>query len=338
MNCSVTGIAANSDDAITLALQEKPDLILMDICLDGKHDGIYTAQRIKQYLDVPIIYISGYADDKIIDRVKKTFPSTLLSKPLKFIDLKSSVLIALEKHKLSKELNSTNGNSEIRTDTDLIQNTEPKIMVLCEDEQIRMELLTLLKNDKFEVCVESKSFFDALEQIYQVKITTAIVFNDLYDQDTLFAIISSLKRSDKYINIFVISNHRNEEVESKLIANEVNGFLLLKDCKEYLNRAIIKVEQGELYYSPQILTKYILKQKLYNLKFSEANVSENGNSLSDREKEIISFIVKDYKNREIGKYLFLSEKTIKAALTTIYKKLNVKNRKKLKDYALKHVI
>jgi len=77
----VAGIAASGQEAILLAREKKPDLILMDINLEGTMDGITAAEHISLFLDSPIIYLTAYSDGETIRRAGLTSPFTYLTKP-----------------------------------------------------------------------------------------------------------------------------------------------------------------------------------------------------------------------------------------------------------------
>ncbi len=80
---TVCGIAPTGEKAIDMALKTKPTLILMDIKLDGDMDGIAAYERIKALLDTPVVYISVYAEQDMIDRALQSTPSGYLVKPFK---------------------------------------------------------------------------------------------------------------------------------------------------------------------------------------------------------------------------------------------------------------
>lgn len=88
----VTDIISSGEKAITVAAALKPDLILMDIRLSGKMDGIAAANEINQRIDVPIIYLTDHTDQSIVERAKMTAPAAYLPKPYRVKDL----LLALE--------------------------------------------------------------------------------------------------------------------------------------------------------------------------------------------------------------------------------------------------
>jgi len=91
---AIAGICPSGEEAIQLMLSAMPDLVLMDIELEGAMDGISTAQLIHQQYDVPIIYLSDYTDPKTIGRAKKTQPANYLTKPFNEADLVRAIDLA----------------------------------------------------------------------------------------------------------------------------------------------------------------------------------------------------------------------------------------------------
>lgn len=77
--------------AIEVAKKIQPDLILMDISLEGEIDGIEAMKRIREFSDVPVIYITGNSDPYHVQRAKETGYVDYLVKPIEFKDLKESI-------------------------------------------------------------------------------------------------------------------------------------------------------------------------------------------------------------------------------------------------------
>lgn len=83
--------------------KEKPDLVLMDIMLAGDMTGIEVSSRIKKEYDIPVVFLTAYADEKTISKAKVTEPYGYVIKPFKEIDLRTSIEMALYKFKKEKE-------------------------------------------------------------------------------------------------------------------------------------------------------------------------------------------------------------------------------------------
>ncbi|NOZ62183.1 MAG: PAS domain S-box protein [Calditrichaeota bacterium] len=101
---SVPEVISYGEQAIDKARKYVPDLILMDIQLRGSIDGIQAAEAIRQELDVPVIYLTAYADDNTLARAKITEPFGYVLKPFEERDLASTIEMALYKHQIDKKL------------------------------------------------------------------------------------------------------------------------------------------------------------------------------------------------------------------------------------------
>ncbi len=97
---TVSSLASTGKEAIQKAEEDKPDLVLTDIVLEGEMDGIEVAKQIYSCFDIPFIYLTAYADDKILERVKITEPFGYIVKPFTNEDLKIAIELALYKHKV----------------------------------------------------------------------------------------------------------------------------------------------------------------------------------------------------------------------------------------------
>ena len=103
MGYSVVGQAANAEDALRLAKDKRPDLILMDIHIQGDRDGIITAEEINARYGIPIIYLTAYSDDETIQRAAKTRPYGFLTKPFRKNEMYSTIEMALYKHRIIQQ-------------------------------------------------------------------------------------------------------------------------------------------------------------------------------------------------------------------------------------------
>ncbi len=100
----VAGYAATAEDAIKKAVELKPDLILMDIVLRGKKNGIDASYEIKEKMDIPVIFLTAYADIELIDKAKTIEPYAYIVKPFQERQLLASIEIALFKSQMEKKL------------------------------------------------------------------------------------------------------------------------------------------------------------------------------------------------------------------------------------------
>ena len=101
---SVPAIAFSGEQAIKKAGEIHPDLVLMDIKLKGGMDGTEAARQIRSRFDIPVVYLTAYADKDTLERAKITEPFGYILKPFKEIELYTTIQIALYKHKIERKL------------------------------------------------------------------------------------------------------------------------------------------------------------------------------------------------------------------------------------------
>ena len=97
-------MAASGEDAIEKARRLSPDLVLMDIVMPGKLNGVEAAKTIVNELDIPVIFITAYADDTIIEKAKQARPYGYILKPFNELELKGTVEIALFRKASEEEI------------------------------------------------------------------------------------------------------------------------------------------------------------------------------------------------------------------------------------------
>lgn len=101
---NVLAICSNGYDAILAVEEHKPHIVLMDIMLKGDMSGIEAAAQIKEKFNIPIIFLTAYADESTLNKAKVTEPYGYIIKPFKEIDLHTSIEMALYKHEKEKEI------------------------------------------------------------------------------------------------------------------------------------------------------------------------------------------------------------------------------------------
>jgi two-component system cell cycle sensor histidine kinase/response regulator CckA len=104
MGYQVVGVAHTGEEGLRLAEALSPDLVLMDIHLGDGMDGIETATRIRATQDLPIVFLTAYADESTLARAKAAAPYGYLVKPFQELSLRSTLEMALMRHSLEMEL------------------------------------------------------------------------------------------------------------------------------------------------------------------------------------------------------------------------------------------
>ncbi|MDL2124454.1 MAG: PAS domain S-box protein [Deltaproteobacteria bacterium] len=124
---SVIGIASSGEEAIKKAMEIHPDLVLMDIVLEGAMDGVEAAEHIRDHFDIPVVYLTAYSDDTTLQRAKITEPFGYILKPFQEKELYTTIEMALYKHTMQRKLKESEqwlattlksiGDAVIATDT-----------------------------------------------------------------------------------------------------------------------------------------------------------------------------------------------------------------------------
>ena len=97
---SVIAAVDSADEGIAIATRERPDLVLMDIRLKGKKDGLQAAKEIRQQVDVPIVYLTAHSDQLTVDRAKETEHDGFILKPFQRRELQTTIEVAMQRHAL----------------------------------------------------------------------------------------------------------------------------------------------------------------------------------------------------------------------------------------------
>ncbi len=101
---SVSAVVPSGEEAIRKVGEARPDLVVMDIWLSGDMDGIEAAGRIRALYNIPVVYVTAYADASTFERAKNTEPFGYVLKPLEEGELYTSIELALHRHQLEQRL------------------------------------------------------------------------------------------------------------------------------------------------------------------------------------------------------------------------------------------
>jgi len=100
---SILDVVKSADKAVEMAIKFKPDLIIMDVVLSGELDGISAAENIQKNIEIPIIYVTAYSSEMIMERAHKTSPYAYIIKPFDDNELKFAIELAIKQHELKRE-------------------------------------------------------------------------------------------------------------------------------------------------------------------------------------------------------------------------------------------
>lgn len=99
---TVIGAVSSGSEAVHVAGEQRPDLILMDVKLKGPIDGIDAARTIHAQYGIPVIYLTAFSDEDTLARARQTLPLAYLIKPFVSSDLRAALELALFRHRVSR--------------------------------------------------------------------------------------------------------------------------------------------------------------------------------------------------------------------------------------------
>lgn len=172
----VVDMCTAGEEALEIVKERKPDLILMDIHLSGALDGISTAQKILQQSHIPIIYLSDHADDKTVERAKKTKPANYLTKPFNEIDLIRAIDIAFSNaQEPLTDRNNFKDHVFLRTDSQVYVKIAFKDILYLEAGRAYCKVITTSKVYSFSTSMNH--VFEQLNHEDLVKVHRSFIVN-----------------------------------------------------------------------------------------------------------------------------------------------------------------
>jgi PAS domain S-box-containing protein len=126
MGYSVAAVAATGEQALRLASELQPDLVLMDIVLKGAWDGVHTAEKLREGLQLPVIYLTAHSDEQTLQRAKLTGPFGYIIKPFEDRELRTAIEMGLYRHNMEARLRASEARfrAYIENASDIIITTD----------------------------------------------------------------------------------------------------------------------------------------------------------------------------------------------------------------------
>ncbi len=132
----VTGVCASGERAIECVAADQPDLILMDISIQGKIDGIETARRIRErFGEIPVVFMTAHSEDSTVERARTTEPYGYLLKPVNTKELQIAIDVGLYKSRLDRE--KAQLTRELRQALDKVKLLSGILPICCSCKKIR---------------------------------------------------------------------------------------------------------------------------------------------------------------------------------------------------------
>ena len=102
--CKEVELASNAEDALQILKTHKIDIVLMDIVIKGDLDGIETTKIINTEFDIPVVFLTAYADDETLKRVEDTRAYGYIVKPFQEREVLAMIKLSVQRHKKDKGL------------------------------------------------------------------------------------------------------------------------------------------------------------------------------------------------------------------------------------------
>lgn len=211
-----------------------------------------------------------------------------------------------------------------------INNMAVKIMIADDHSMIREGLKNLLELDgDIQVIAEAVDGEDCLEKLQLVKPDVLLLDINMPKKNGL-EVLKSLKSRRSKLKVLVLTVHNETEYLMKAVDIGVNGYVLKDSESAELKKAIFTVADGETYIQPRLIPAL-------NAKMIETNKdAEKIKSLTKRELDVLKLLAVGMFNKEVGKRLEISERTVKNHVSNIFKKLGVTDRTQAAVFAIRN--
>lgn len=258
MGYEVSAITVSGEKAIKAATKFLPDIVFMDIVLEGKIDGVTTAAKLKERLGLSVIFLTAYSDNETLQRAKKIEPFGYVLKPFTRNEIKIAVEVALHKAKMEKKLK----NSEERykklyensNDALIIYNEKGMIIDInkrtCEmlgyprRQLIKMPVSALHSEEELPV---SRKAFQKIKEKGNIRFESRFIKKDgtLINVDISSSIIDKEKRIIQGIIRDITARKKTEEERKKLLKDIKGHVKELDILYQIVKMAVPKVMSAE---------------------------------------------------------------------------------------------
>lgn len=255
----ITDIVESGEAAIVSVLNNPPDLVLMDIVLAGDMDGIETAAMIRQYQEIPIVYLTAYGDKNTLNRSKITSPYGYIVKPFDEQQLSTTIEIALNIYQANHKVFQALADSELaRKHAEKLADLKNQYMAMIAHElrqpisQILLSAETLeVSQDKFD----SQKKAQYLQFIQNAAENLAEIVEDMLflgrSESGYFEVKPQAINLETFCQEIIQGLKANHDDNFQIIlaiAPDISSQILLD--KQLLHRILINLLSNAIKYSP----------------------------------------------------------------------------------------
>lgn len=204
------------------------------------------------------------------------------------------------------------------------------IAIADDHSMIREGLKQLLELDgDIKVIAEANDGIECMEML-QKQVPNILLLDINMPQMNGIQVLETIRKEKIKVKILILTIHNEVEYLMKAVEIGIDGYVLKDSDISVLKKAIYAINGGESYIEPS-LTPYFNKKL-------EKKKEKRIDSLSKREIQVLELIAEGNFNKEIAQKLFISEKTVKNHVSSIFKKINVSDRTQAAIYAIKNEI
>ena len=209
---------------------------------------------------------------------------------------------------------------------------EISIVIADDHSMIREGLKQLLELEgDIKVVGEAGDGKQCLEVVRRKKPDVLLLDINMPEMNGL-QVLEELKMQKMDVKVLILTIHNEIEYLLKAVDIGIKGYVLKDSESSLLKKAIYQVYKGDMFVQPSLAP--LLRQSLAKKKKGE----KDQNALTKREIQVLKLLAEGMYNREIGEQLFISEKTVKNHVSSIFKKINVTDRTQAAVYAIKNNI
>lgn len=208
-------------------------------------------------------------------------------------------------------------------------------LLLVDDHQMMIDGLLAILQKEENICIVGVALHGNMALEFIKKNTVDLVITDIsMPQMNGIELTKAIKAINSNIKVIALSMHNDIHHINEMLDAGISGYLLKNTGNEELILSINKIMEGGVHYSQEV-SDTILKNYT-NTQQKKANIDKI--NITEREREIIVLITKEYSNAQIADQLFISERTVETHRKNIYKKTNTNNIVGLVKFAFEHNI
>lgn len=353
MGHEVSGIAKSVDEALVSVKEKMPDLVLMDINLQGDKDGIQLALELNEKYQLPIIYLTAYFDDETLARAKLTKPYGFIIKPFGAADLRANITMALFKHQ-AEVSNRISDNTIIRSfkcihegliiadqkgnillmnsmaekmtgwrqkDAAGKQAREILRMITCDEARAVDDLVLKAINEHKSVVNEEHLFLISKDESKTIIKIETIPVED--DDGSIVGVVCVLRNSSDAVSLEDIDLRKMgiELKESSVFVDDINS--MVHDQMEHLS--VMSSKMRSPINALMVYTQLLKKAYLDKGKNSTNEILASGNNLLSIMTDVLNILKVETSQLKIEREKFCLDYLINELALSSYPKLKEKN-------------